>query len=236
MARTILYPQRLTEVKRTTVGHIIIFCEGKTEKHYFDYFAGIIKKNKYTSIEVVIETVGGDAQTVLDFANTYLLNEDNNQAYGTYGKYIAFDCDAPPDIQAVILGSQDYGLLISNYLFETWLLMHFEEVDIKLTKRQAYRILIVNMNTAHQNIDNKILVINKAICRHIDSLYISGRGVASQDILVQLRNFVEHIMLKIYSNGQDIDTNLQTSTMYHEYIKFLIFFCCCSFCHYFMIL
>lgn len=55
MARTVLSPQRLTEVKRTNIGRIIIFCEGKTEKHYFDYFAGIIQKNKYTNIEVVIE-------------------------------------------------------------------------------------------------------------------------------------------------------------------------------------
>jgi hypothetical protein len=54
-------------------------------------------------------------------------------------------------------------------------------------------------------IDAQILNINKAICRHIDSLATSPRGVVSQDILSQLRNFVEHIMLKFYANGQDIE-------------------------------
>ncbi|MFC4389049.1 ATP-dependent RecD-like DNA helicase [Gracilibacillus marinus] len=56
-------------------------------------------------------------------------------------------------------------------------------------------------------IDTQILNINKVIGRHIDSLATSPRGVVSQDILSQLRNFVEHIMLKFYANGQDIDNN-----------------------------
>ncbi|APC50077.1 helicase [Virgibacillus halodenitrificans] len=56
-------------------------------------------------------------------------------------------------------------------------------------------------------IDSQIMNINKVICRHIDNLATSPRGIVSQDILSQLRNFVEHIMLKIYANGQDIDNN-----------------------------
>ena len=46
MAKKTLSPQRLTEMKRTNIGRIIIFCEGKTEKHYFDYFAEIIVSDK----------------------------------------------------------------------------------------------------------------------------------------------------------------------------------------------
>jgi len=56
MGRTKLTPRRLSETKKTNIGRIIIFCEGKTEKYYFDYFAEIIKKNKYTDVEVVLET------------------------------------------------------------------------------------------------------------------------------------------------------------------------------------
>ena len=56
-------------------------------------------------------------------------------------------------------------------------------------------------------IDKQILTIDKAICRHIDSINTSPRGVVSQDILSHLRNFVEHIMLKFYANGQDIDNS-----------------------------
>jgi len=138
MARTVLSRQRLTEIKRTNIGRTIIFCEGRTEKYYFDYFAEIIRKNKYNDVEVVLETAGGNARTVLNFANEYMSKEENNRRYSTYGKYLVFDCDAPPEIQAVVLSSREYELLISNYLFETWLLMHFEEVDIRLTKRLTY--------------------------------------------------------------------------------------------------
>lgn len=95
MGRTQLSPQRLSETKKTNIGRIIIFCEGKTEKYYFDYFAEIIKKNKYTDIAVVLETANGNAQTVLNFANEFMNNERHNQKFNTYGKYLAFDCDDP---------------------------------------------------------------------------------------------------------------------------------------------
>ncbi|MEG0812939.1 MAG: RloB family protein [Clostridium sp.] len=141
MSRTLLSPERRLETKKTNIGKIIIFCEGKTEKFYFDYFTEIIKQNKYTDVEVVVETANGNARTVLNLADSFMADEKNNRKYSTYGKYLAFDCDDPPDIQAVVLSSKEYELLISNHLFETWLLMHFEEVDIKLTKREIYRRL-----------------------------------------------------------------------------------------------
>ena len=150
MARTVLSKKRLTEMKKVNIGRIIIFCEGKTEKYYFDYFAEIIRKSKYTKVEVVLETAGGNAQTVLNCANAYVLKEENNRALSTYCKYLAYDCDSPPDIQAVVLDSTGYELLISNYLFETWLLMHFEEVDVKLTKRQTYVMLSEHLHNSYR--------------------------------------------------------------------------------------
>lgn len=120
MGRTQLSPQRLPETKKTNIGHIIIFCEGKTEKFYFDYFAEIIKKNKYTEVEVVLETANGNAQTVLKYANSFMADEEHNRKFNTYGKYLVFDCDDPPDIQSVVLEAKEYELLISNYLFK-WL-------------------------------------------------------------------------------------------------------------------
>lgn len=44
MGRTLLSTQRLSAIRKTNIGRIIIFCEGKTEKYYFDYFAEILKK------------------------------------------------------------------------------------------------------------------------------------------------------------------------------------------------
>lgn len=46
-------------------------------------------------------------------------------------------------------------------------------------------------------IDKQILNTDKVICRYISNLSNSTRGEISQDILSQLRHFVEHIMLKI---------------------------------------
>lgn len=145
MGRTQLSPQRLSETKKTNIGHIIIFCEGKTEKYYFDYFAEILKKNKYNDIEVILETANGNAQTVLKCANEFMAKEEHNQKFNTYGKYLAFDCDDPPDIQAVVLAARGYELLISNYLFETWLLMHFENVKEKISKREIYQHLSTHL-------------------------------------------------------------------------------------------
>ncbi len=149
MGRTILSPQHRAEIQKINIGRIIIFCEGKTEKYYFDYFAEIINKNKYTDVEVVLETANGNAQTVLNFANDFFIDEENGRKFSIYGKYLAFDCDDPPNIQSVVLASKDYELLISNYLFETWLLMHFEEVDSTLTKRQIYRRLSEHLNSTY---------------------------------------------------------------------------------------
>lgn len=145
MGKTEFSSQRLSQTKKTYIGQIIIFCEGPTEKYYFDYFAEIIKKNKYTDVIVHTEESGGNAQTVLNKANNFMDEEENNRKYRDYGKYLAFDCDDPPDIQVVISASQNcnknYSLLVSNHLFETWLLMHFENVNEKLTKRETYRRL-----------------------------------------------------------------------------------------------
>lgn len=142
MGRTKFSSHRLSETKKTNIGRVIVFCEGTTEKLYFDYFAEIIRKNKYTDIKVEIETANGNARTVLNFANNYMEQEENNRKFSIYGKYLAFDCDAPSDIQLVVLDSHandnKYNLLISNYLFETWLLMHFEDINSKLSKRETY--------------------------------------------------------------------------------------------------
>ena len=77
----------------------------------------------------------------LNFANEFMNNERHNQKFNTYGKYLAFDCDDPPDIQSVVLAATEYELLISNHLFETWLLMHFEDVEEKISKNEIYRRL-----------------------------------------------------------------------------------------------
>lgn len=68
-------------------------------------------------------------------------------------------------------------------------------------------------------IDEQILNIDKVICRHISNLGNSTRGEISQDILSQLRHFVEHIMLKIYGNGSDIEDTQDNVRQAVKYAK-----------------
>jgi hypothetical protein len=149
MARVRLNPylQRSVETKKTYLGKTILFCEGKTEYNYFDYFADIIKRNgdKYSHIELKLITAEGNAQTVLNHANDFLENEGNSLKYTSYDKYLVFDSDDPPNIKEVLKDMKEsehsYILLLSNLLFETWLLMHFEILDSPLKKRKIYEKL-----------------------------------------------------------------------------------------------
>lgn len=56
-------------------------------------------------------------------------------------------------------------------------------------------------------IDKAILDTNAVICDNISQLSFADRGLLSQNILGQIRNFVEYIAIKAYSNGKDVDPN-----------------------------
>lgn len=54
-------------------------------------------------------------------------------------------------------------------------------------------------------IDEAIYESNKIICRQISRLGQSTRGEVSQEVIESLRHFVEHILLKVYAKGSDIE-------------------------------
>lgn len=56
-------------------------------------------------------------------------------------------------------------------------------------------------------IDKAILDTNAVICDNISQLSFADRGLLSQNILGHIRNFVEYIAIKAYSNGKDVDPN-----------------------------
>ncbi len=68
-------------------------------------------------------------------------------------------------------------------------------------------------------IDSDILVINESICKNIDQFNTFNRGFISQNVLSQLRNFIEAISVKIYGKGNDIDLDYINITKSLEYIK-----------------
>jgi len=75
------------------------------------------------------------------------------------------------------------------------------------------------MNTTQTNIDDQILTIDTVICSRIDRLDSFGRGDISQDILAQLRNFIEHIMLKIFANKRDINDDYKNIQVAISFVK-----------------
>ena len=68
-------------------------------------------------------------------------------------------------------------------------------------------------------IDRKIMTIDKVISRHLAEANYSNRGMISQDVLSHLRNFVEHLMLKCYADGHDIDNTYENICKAIEYVS-----------------
>lgn len=68
-------------------------------------------------------------------------------------------------------------------------------------------------------IDNAILEIDKVICSNIVKFDASERGLLSQNILAQLRNFVEYISLKAYSGGKNIKITYPNIAAANAYVS-----------------
>ena len=211
MARTILSPQRRAEMLPLNIGHVILFCEGSTEKYYFDYFAEILNNKKYNDMRVVTESADGNAQQVLNYANEYMSNEDNQLKYGGYDQYLVFDCDAPSTIQKVIQDAKEYELLVSNHFFETWLLMHFEDLEptTKLRKKKTFEQLSNHLSSPYEK-------ANKGIIREILQ---NGSIESAIDNAKQLEQYYMGANLKIDS---DIKKMNPYSSVY-RFVEMLLF-------------
>ncbi len=70
-----------------------------------------------------------------------------------------------------------------------------------------------------QELDKQIKDIDNVICKNIEMLPHNERWIVTENILSQLRNFVEHIALKIYSQGQNIDNSYENICTANNYIK-----------------
>ena len=56
-------------------------------------------------------------------------------------------------------------------------------------------------------IDKAILDADNVICDNISKFDFSERGLLSQNILGYVRNFVEYVAIKAFSNGADVNPN-----------------------------
>ncbi|MGN0170906.1 MAG: RloB family protein [Lachnospiraceae bacterium] len=150
MPRLVNNERKVINPKPENAGKLLIFCEGATEYNYLDYFKKYINKNlraKYSDIVIEPINTEGNAMHVFKFAEEFLQDGDNASKFLYYEKHLVFDCDAPEDIQNVITlmkqSENNYYLDYSNLLFETWLVMHFQDLepDGKNNKRNIIRLM-----------------------------------------------------------------------------------------------
>ena len=92
--------------------------------------------------------------------------------FKNYDKFLIYDCDAPKNIEEVIKKSKanenSYKLLISNPCFEIWLLMHYENVNQRLSKYEIGMRLEERMN---------VKAYSKGLEGHIRKIVGDGRRV-----------------------------------------------------------
>lgn len=150
MGRLVNGERKITNPRPENAGKLLIFCEGHTEYNYLDYFRSYIDNNlraKYSDIVIEPINTEGNAMHVFNYAEEFLGVGENASKYLHYEKHLVFDCDAPENIQTVIglmkESENEYILDYSNLLFETWLVMHFQnlEPDTDYSKRVIYKLM-----------------------------------------------------------------------------------------------
>ena len=150
LGRLVNGERKITNPRPENAGKLLIFCEGHTEYNYLDYFRSYIDNNlraKYSDIVIEPINTEGNAMHVFYFAEEFLRVGENASKYLHYEKHLVFDCDAPENIQTVIgmmkESENEYILDYSNLLFETWLVMHFQnlEPDTDYSKRVIYKLM-----------------------------------------------------------------------------------------------
>ena len=147
MPRLVNGERKITNPRPENAGKLLIFCEGHTEYNYLDYFRSYIDNNLRAKFsDIVIEPINaeGNAMHVYNYAEEFLETDENASKYLHYEKHLVFDCDAPENIQEVIAlmkdSGNDYILDYSNLLFETWLVMHFQ--NLEPDKDNSKRVII----------------------------------------------------------------------------------------------
>lgn len=150
MGRLVNGERKITNPRPENAGKLLIFCEGHTEYNYLDYFRSYIDNNlraKYSDIVIEPINTEGNAMHVYNYAEEFLGVAENASKYLHYEKHLVFDCDAPENIQTVIglMKESENGYILdySNLLFETWLVMHFQnlEPDTDYSKRVINKLM-----------------------------------------------------------------------------------------------
>ena len=102
------------------------------------------------------------------------------------------------------------GITLKQFDIINWFIGH--DRDLFILPGEVLRML---------KIDKDIMTINDVICSNIDLIEIDGvsRALIAQNLLSQSRNLVEHIAVKLFGQGKEIEANWQTIPKANTYIK-----------------
>lgn len=178
----------------------MIFCEGETEKHYFDML-----KRKYSSgnvIPIKSEVVAGNSWVLVENAIAKMSAEKHRLNFEKV--YVVYDKDneSYSDIQKALKIAKDNNIitLYSNQCFEYWVLLHYKELSSSNTNEELYKKLRKEM---------------KLTCSYSD---IKGEEVATY--LVDKIHIAFNNAQKL-SISDDVNTNISKNpyTNIHHHIK-----------------
>ncbi|MDV7787746.1 RloB family protein [Enterococcus gallinarum] len=178
----------------------MIFCEGETEKYYFDML-----KKKYSSTNVIpikSEVVSGSSWVLVENALAKIQAEKNKydfeQVYVVYDK----DTESQANIEKALKLAKENGIitLYSNECFEYWILLHYKKSDAFNDSTSLYKILESEMNLD---------------CSYND---IKGAKVAPY-LIDRIHIAFENANLLNISNEVHLNINKNPYTNIHYYIQ-----------------
>lgn len=164
---------------------IVIYCEGQTEKQYFDMLS-----KKYRGITINTKRIGVKTKVMGNTAPIHLVNEaiknlqSDKKDYQIDQAYVVFDNDdhTPAEItEAIHLATKhQFEVIYSNISFDLWILLHFQPVNNHMTKREIY---------------NRLNVLFQVVSYQND---LKG---------INLSNYLEDLVVHAYANAQQLISN-----------------------------
>jgi len=154
MARQHRKGRRVPDIGRPTgtrspKKRFLLFCEGKTEKCYFDALNRIVRD---ALIEVVSDPVGGAPRTIADKAIRKTRERRRKDSYEENDEiWAVFDRDTHPRYEDSIQRCEIAGVGVarSNPCFELWLVLHFESFDRPCTSAEIQQHLRTHIPEYH---------------------------------------------------------------------------------------
>ena len=231
MARLTLNNTRKTETKNEHIGKVLIFCEGYTEYNYFNYlceYYNTNKKDKYSQVELIPVNTEGNASNVLNYADDFFEKDGNKEKYSNHEKHLVFDCDAPDNIQEVINNMKnspnDYFLDYTCLVFETWLLMHYQEFssETKYRKSKLYNMMcdILDVNKYTSKVKASEATIKKILAS-------DGREKMKKAIVnaQELEKYYKDAGLYIFENIKDMNPSSSVHSLVERIIDEIDSYC-----------